>query len=333
MSDQFKLLNQYRKGSYKKDEKQEAFLESFNTYLLEREKDEYKNYPIQHPYIFVIGAPRSGTTLLTQLISNTFEISYINNLAARFFLAPLHGMRFAKSVLGNQRNEDFSSDYARTAGLNGIHEFGYFWRYWLNKNTFDDITQAKENENNIDWETIKNVLATLQHETNQPFIFKNIYSSYHIPKFVDLLDKVIFISIERDEIDTAISILNARKKYNSDLNIWWSYQPIEYNELKDKDYWIQIAGQIHYLRSYYNQELQKIPDKNRLQIDYREMCDNPQSVIKKIQTKCSLHKDYQLPIIKTPPTNFSYRTHQDAKENRIIFREKFNEIKKFSRYS
>src|SRR6056297_2325285 len=126
MQEDFKNLNQYRKESYKKDEKQENFLEEFNKYLLKKEINEYKDFPVKYPFLFVIGAPRSGTTLLTQLIANSFDVSYINNLAARFFLAPLYGIKFSKTVLGEAKQSDFQSNYARTGNLSDIHEFGYF---------------------------------------------------------------------------------------------------------------------------------------------------------------------------------------------------------------
>jgi len=326
MKEDFKDLNKYRKNAYKKDENQENFLEDFNKYLLEKEIKEYDDYPVKYPFLFVIGAPRSGTTLLTQLIANTFDISYINNLSARFFLAPLHGIRFSKTVLGDTRKSSFHSDYARTQGLNEIHEFGYFWRYWLNKHTFDDITYAKENEDQIDWSGVKKVLSTLQNETNRPFVFKNIFGSYHMKKFVEIIDKSIFIYIERDELDTAVSILNARKKYNTDLNIWWSYQPLEYESLKNLDYWSQIAGQIYYLQRFYKKEMNELPEENYLTLSYKQMCTNPASVIEKIRRKCKMHDNYDIPIENEPPENFFYRTYDNSKEEKKIFKERFGKF-------
>lgn len=327
MNENFKDLNKYRKKNYKKDEKQENFLEDFNNYLLKKEIKEYQDYPVNYPFIFVIGAPRSGTTLLTQLIANTFDISYINNLAARFFLAPLHGLRFSNTILGDTRKSSFHSDYARTQGLNEIHEFGYFWRYWLNKHTFDDITYAKEKEDDIDWKGVKKVLSTLQHETNRPFVFKNIYGSYHMKRFTNLLGKTIFIYIERDELDTAVSILNARKKYNTDLNIWWSYQPLEYNQIKDLDYWGQIAGQIYYLQQFYLKEMEGIPEKNVLKISYKKMCDNPASIIDQIKQKCKEHDAFDIPVINDVPEKFPYRKYENSDKEKNIFREKFEALR------
>jgi len=326
MQKHFTNLNKYRKGSYKKNEKQENFLEDFNQYLFKKEINEYVDYPVKHPFLFVIGAPRSGTTLLTQLIANSFDISYINNLIARFYLAPLHGIRFSNTVLGDVRGSNFISDYARTNRLNEIHEFGYFWRYWLNKNTFDDITYSKEKENEIDWKGMKKVLTSLQHETNRPFVFKNIYGSYHMQKFIEILKNVVFIYIERDRLDTAVSILNARNKYNTDLNVWWSYQPLEYEQIKNSDYWTQISGQIYYLQKFYLKEMSQLPEKNYLKVSYKQMCENPHSVIEKIKNKCRMHDDYEIPILNEPPEKFTYRTYKDSVKERKIFNEKFEQL-------
>ncbi|MCB0031474.1 MAG: sulfotransferase, partial [Anaerolineales bacterium] len=43
--------------------------------------------------LFVVGAPRSGTTLLYQLLATRFAVSYFNNFTARFTAAPLLGQK------------------------------------------------------------------------------------------------------------------------------------------------------------------------------------------------------------------------------------------------
>ncbi len=318
-------FNRYRKDHYKKDAKEENFLEGFNNYLLKKEEKEYKDYPVEYPFIFVIGAPRSGTTLLTQLIASAFDIGYINNLAARFYLAPLHGLRFSRSVLGEKRETAFQSDYARTHNLADIHEFGYFWKYWLNKYTVDDIVQSSSNEKDLNWTALKNVLATLQNENNKPFIFKNIYGAYHMQKMVSVLKKVIWVYIERDKLDTAISILNARKKYNTDLNVWWSYYPLEYYDIKDMDYTWQIAGQIYYLQRYYMSEFEKLPEKNCLKVSYEELCYSPQAIIKKIRKKSIAH-GFDIPIGGQIPNSFPIKTYDDFSEEKRIFSNRFDQF-------
>lgn len=141
------------------------------------------------------------------------------------------------------------------------------------------------------------------------------------------MQKVLFIYIERDELDTAVSILNARKKYNTDLNVWWSYQPLEYESIKDQDYWTQIAGQIYYLQRFYKREMERLPARNHLSVTYKEMCMNPGAVIEKIQEKCKLHEKFDLPVVNQPPEQFPYRQYNDSTEEKNIFKAKLDDLR------
>ena len=76
---------------------------------------------------------------------------------------------------------------------------------------------------------MRSVLARIQQEFDKPMVFKNIFGSYHLSKLKEILESVVYVYIERDPLDSAISILQARQKYYSDLNTWWSYSPIEYD--------------------------------------------------------------------------------------------------------
>ena len=60
------------------------FLEQLNQYLISFDLYRQRGYDIVQPFVFVVGAPRSGTTLLTQVIAHCFDAGYICNLTARF---------------------------------------------------------------------------------------------------------------------------------------------------------------------------------------------------------------------------------------------------------
>jgi len=320
MSPSLRDLNQKRKPGYRKNTEEEDFILEMNQLLRDREVALYQDYPIHHPFLFVFGLPRSGTTLISQLIAYVFDIGYINNLIARFWLAPLHGIKLSRIILGTEKQINFQSDYARTFQIGDVHEFGYFWRYWLKKETLEDITRVEEREKDIDWKGLKKVLANMQHEFNKPMVFKNIFGSYHIKKLTQILDKVLYIYIKREPLDVAVSILDARKKYYDDLNTWWSYTPVEYEEIKDLNYWEQIAGQIYFLNRYYNRQLQTLDMGNYIEVDYKAMCKNPDFVVEQIQQKCQDKLGYYLKIDRQPPTMFPYRTYTDRDEEKEIFR-------------
>lgn len=328
MSDHLRELNKARTGAFKKNEQSEDFLEGFNRYLLKKEQQEYRPHPIEHPFIFVLGLPRSGTTLISQLIANSLDTGYINNLAARFYLAPLHGVRFARAVLGEKHATDYRSRYAHTDNLSDIHEFGYFWRHWLQKEKLGDVARAEEQEALIRWQDLKACLSTLQHEFGKAMVFKNIFGSYHMPKLRELLGKALFVYIERDELDVACSILDARRKYYGDnLDTWWSYAPPEVEQLQEEHYWKQIAGQVHYLKQYYYNEFEKLPEGSVVKIDYAELCRDPESVTRSIQQALHEQFDYELPLRKAPPRSFDFRSYDNRNQEKQKFESLLNDLR------
>ena len=106
-------------------------------------------------------------------------------------------------------------------------------------------------------------------------VAKNMLGAYHMPRLRRELGKVLFVCIERDPLDACVSILDARRKYYSDPDAWWSYVPVEYPLLKDLDPWEQIAGQVHYLGAYYDRELAAVGADAADPGVYQELCGDP----------------------------------------------------------
>lgn len=327
MSISHENLNKQRSEQYRKPPEEENFLEQFNDHLVSFEQKTYRDITPSLPFIFVIGPPRSGTTLLTQLIAHCLDVGYINNLAARFWKAPVTGIKFANSVLDVEEFSAFQSHYGSTEQLADIHEFGYFWRHWLKKDAFENIKNARQMEDQIDWSGLRKTLANMQAQFNKPMVFKNIFGSYHIPKLNELLGQTLWISIERDPLDTAISILKARQKYYDDPNRWWSYVPPQYEKIIDKDYWEQIAGQIHYLKQYYRSEFENMNEPRRgLTITYEQLCEKPGKVLEQVKSQIMDLYGIDTPIAQQPPTDFEHHSYDDHAEEKSRFKKIFDRM-------
>ncbi len=319
MATTFEELYAKRKAAYAKDAVGEEFLQALNEDLQLRELELYRDGEAEHPFVFVVGLPRSGTTLVSQLLAYCLDAGYINNFAARFWLAPVHGLRLARLIAGDAAGGSFESDYARTKSLLDIHEFGYFWRHWLKKQTFDDVVHAQEREHEIDWPGLRRTLVNVQNELGKPFVAKNMLGAYHMPKLREILEKVIYVYIERDPLDVAVSILDARRKYYSDPNSWWSYVPVEYPLLKDRDYWEQIAGQVHYLTRFYERALDEVGEAGVVNVAYEELCRDPGSVLEGVAERAASVYGYPVRIGQAPPEAFPFREHADRQEDKQRF--------------
>lgn len=294
-------LNKFRRNDKRKDPSQEDYLLNLNRYLQQKEARNYLDITESiHPYIFVYGLPRSGTTVLAQFLAKCFDVGYINNFMARFWLSPVTGIRLSKIIQGDKRNISLESEYATTNDPHDIHEFGYFWRHWLKKDTIDDHLNISEVEKNINWQDLKKVLLNIQHTFEKGIVMKNIFGAYHIERMSTLFNQILFVYIERDPLDNAISILEARKKFFDDLSLWWSIIPLEYNELKNIPYMKQIAGQVFYLRKFYNESIQKLNGENIIKITYEDLCHNPGKVIDMIKDHFITRWNYDLNVINKP---------------------------------
>ncbi|MFC2087477.1 sulfotransferase [Bacteroidota bacterium] len=304
-------LNKLRKEKYYKNPEEEGFLLHLNKYLQQKEISEYKENPEKHIWLFVFGLPRSGTTVLAQVLAHSFDVGFINNFMARFWLAPVMGIKLSQVIYNQQKSSSFESEYAGTSNIQDIHEFGYFWRYWLKKDKVADYLDIKKTEKSIQWDNLRKTLLNIQATFDKSICMKNIFGAFHIEKFISILEKVIFIYIERDPLDNAISILEARKKFYADINTWWSIIPPEFERLKNLSYMDQIAGQIYYLRKLYENQINKLGENHIIRIKYKDLCDEPEMVLQRIKQKASENWNYTLNLVNVP-SKFRYKTHNET---------------------
>jgi hypothetical protein len=319
-------LNAKRRDKYYKDPAQEKRILEMNRTLFEAEFRQYKNEAPRYPFLFVFGVPRSGTTISAQILASCLDVGYINNLVARFYLAPLHGLALSNS-LHIPKKSSFKSEFAATEDIADLHAFGYFWRYWLKKETVHDFTHAAEKESEIDWAGLRLTLCNIQQAFSKPMVLKNLFGSYHIPKFCQMLENTIFVYIERDDVDTAISILEARKRFYDDLNLWWSNIPLEYEKLQSRDYWVQIGGQVFYLKRFYKQQMSMVHEKHIVRLKYEDLCANPMDAITAIQRHVSEHFHITIELIQPPP-HLPFRSYKDRETEISRFKEIFEMLDK-----
>jgi hypothetical protein len=273
--------------AFQKDPQDEDFLARFNGALVPFEQGNYQDLPEAYPCVYIVGAPRSGTTLASQLLSFHLDVGYISNLVAAFWQAPVTGLRLAKKLLPVSAETSYVSTFGRTQGLHEPHEFGYFWSQMLG---YADMQQREPAfEDSIDWDNMRRVLINMTHAVAKPLVFKPFLLGYHITRTVQVLPKSIFVRITRDPLDNALSILKMRRKYASSLEEWVSLKPREYPQLKDASPFEQIAGQVYFLNKMLDAQLQQLDAANYLNVPYERLCDEPRAVIADIQTRLAAH--------------------------------------------
>lgn len=250
--------------------------------------------PVQHklscplepkwPVACVVGAPRSGTTVLLQLLASTGAFSYPSNLVARFAYAPYLGARIQQMLFdpGYDSQGDFAdirstvnltSDLGKSKGALSTNEFQHFFRCHIP--TYDPCYLSPDQLKETNFEGISKGLASLEYAFELPFATKAVLLQFNIPAFAERLPQLFFIYQTREPLLIMQSLLLARKRYYGNCNTWWSVKPKEYSLLKKMDVYYQIAGQVYFTEKAITSGLQAIPKERQMKVSYRDICKNP----------------------------------------------------------
>ena len=230
--------------------------------------------------VWIIGPPRSGTTLLYQMLINSFEFAYFTNFTSKFYTAPIIAFWLQTQRLQNgSASVGYSSRYGRTDEPLGPHEAGKFWYRWFPNG--DQVFVPSGYLQGAAQRSFRNEIAGIGHVTGRPVLFKNVFNSVRIAPIIETFPDAGFLICHRNPLDTAQSILRGRTKLHQDKGHWIGVRPAEYEKLRHAPYDEQIAGQIYYTYKQIETDRRKWP-KNFFDVHYKEMCDNPQGTAIKI---------------------------------------------------
>lgn len=278
-----------------------------------------------HP-VFVIGPPRSGTTLLYQVLVNRFNFVYLNNLASKFYTAPTIGMWLSKRIgaLLPRESLGYDSRYGKTESILGPNEAGEFWYRWFPKGEHVYVPPKATSHKSI-LELQRHVLS-ISKRFGASMIFKNTYNSMRIAPIMEAFPEAVFLVSQRDPLDTAQSILEGRLKGNGNKNDWWSVPPREVNEIKKHPYWEQVVEQVYYIYKQIEEDSQRYGEDRFLYVSYRGLCEDTRETLENVQKFFNKHGVNAL-IKDEVPESFPYSNGKridDAEYARL--QQKVNEL-------
>lgn len=308
--------------------KDSTFVNRLNEGLKSIEDELSSDFEEVMPNIFIIGLPRSGTTLLAQVLFNNLDIACTNNLMAKFWDTPFTGARLSKMVISGKSN-NYKSNYGKTENIMEPHEYSWFWQSRFAIKDFEnyDIEAAHKK---INWKKVKMDLLGISNILEAPVVHKPLeIITYHLEHFYALFSKAIFIYIKRDLEDVAISLTQARLDYYGDVNLWWGSYPEKkyYNRIKSLSYDQQIAGQVFYLNQLYTKKLAGISDNRLIEISYQELCESPHSLLEKVRLM-SIESGYEIMQTGTPNSFVPVFEKNDKK----YFQNVLTELHKLQQY-
>lgn len=267
--------------AFAKDAADEDFLEHLNLLLEPHERAGIDPHADEvMPTLHVVGSPRSGTTLMYQLVASGLDVGYVNNLSAAFWLAPTYGVRLARKLGVASLRSSFSSQFGRTSGVSEPHEFGYFWSHHLR---YPDMRQRDAaHEATVDWARLRATLIAMTAAHGAPMTFKPMLMAWHMDAMVRHMPRTCFVWVRRDPRDTALSLLKMRRSLYGDETRWASLHP-RAPGLDDEPPASQVAAQVLLVERAIGDSAARLGPGHVLEVPYERLCAQPVDVLRDVR--------------------------------------------------
>lgn len=228
--------------------------------LLEKKYFIYNKQEAFSP-VFIIGAPRTGSTILYQALTNAYQFAYIDNIASAWHRNLRFGLWLSNKKYGDKPHNNFEAEHGNTLKFGGHapSECGQFWYRWLPKDRHfidhHEITPRMLNE------IRKEVLGASAY-LKRPLLFKNLNMGQRLRLVHKAFPDAKIIFVRRDPRFVTRSILKARKKVGAREGQWWSIMPPNVDHLLTLPEEQMCVAQVYYLERQIEEDLALFPTHN-----------------------------------------------------------------------
>jgi hypothetical protein len=243
--------------------------------------------PLPQPPIFVVGAPRSGSTLLYQLLTDRFDVGYLANGHAQQPGAPSLVERRRGLVRGRRGAVgDYDSSFGGTAGELGPSECGPFWYRFFPRRphyvTAEDFPTASRRE-------LRAAVGAFVEACGRPVVYKNLVNTARMDAIAAALPEALFIDIHRDLATNARSLLESRAGVAGSYDAWWSVEPPGIDSLRELPVHEQVVEQVRALEALVAQVENAIGPERVLHLSYEDLCADPRAELERIASFAAAH--------------------------------------------
>lgn len=248
--------------------------------------------------VFVIGPPRSGTTLVYQLLQRAVGARAWTNRDAHLYAAPY--LALARSPAGPTARS-FTSQHGRTADPSDVHEGAQLWYRWFDGGrspwgqTLDPAAAC----------AMRTELRWCARAAGQTVAWKNTYNSARVEALAAALPEAVFVVVERDVFATAASILTARDRAGA--RAWWSLPVPGYEALQSQSRERQAVAQV--VRTYHGIDTaMAVLGREPVRVCYESLCDDPAGTLSGLRATLLARGVRLAPPSPMAAERFSYRS-------------------------
>lgn len=258
--------------------------------------------------IFMLGAPRTGSTVLYQIVVNNFNLFYISNFINDYFSQyPMTG-GYLDRLLNPRATVSYQSYYGKTAGQFEPSEGSQFFKFWYGGRHPSEIYSKDILSEKRAY--IQKVFQYYSNISNRPLIFKNAWNCFRIKNILEMFPSSIFIWVRRDVEESAKSDLVARYRRGGG-HVWNSATTKDFLNIQKRPFCEQVVEQQLAYNKTIQRDLLKYAASRYIEVWYEDVVVNCQQELGAID---SFFKDKGLDVAKNPLKRIS---SEDVLKSRI----------------
>ena len=249
--------------------------------------------------IFIIASPRTGSTVLYQLIVDLFELPYISNFTNKyFFRVPVPGFFIQKFF---RPSISLESSYGKTKGRFEPSEASNLMKYWFGGNQPSQINSTeilKGREQSLQ----RTLRASQRLYNGKPLVIKNAWNCFRIPYLAKTFPAARFIWQRRDIYQSALSDLKARYANKGSPTEWNSATPANVKQLLTRPPFEQVIENQYEFNQAISNAFVHIAPERTLNVWYEDLMEDSKAEIDQISTFLSLMNSKE-PGTLAPPSS------------------------------
>lgn len=236
--------------------------------------------------LFIIGPPRSGSTLFYQLMINRFDFAYLTNFHCLLYGFPALFQFFVGKFLKKFPRSSYTSTHGQVQGIWAPSECGDFWYRWFRR--FPTYTPIGDiNLDNL--QSLRRVIVGLTQTFKKTILFKNLLCALRLRPLAEIFPEALYIVTRRDTLYNAQSLLLARQRVLGNLEKWWAMEPPNIEELRNLEPEKQVVRQIEEIHALIERDAEIIGKDKFLFVEYEDLCTSPHDVLEQVHLFLTRH--------------------------------------------
>lgn len=261
-------------------------------------------------HIYILGSPRTGSTVLYQLISRAFPNHlYISNQCNEEYSTNIleYFDKYGDEIRNYKKRISYKNSYGKTEHFYEPSEGSAVFNNWFGgDHPSETASKNFVSGKRADFTETHNAISNIH---NAFLVTKNVWNCFRIQSLVTTDVPIFFIWIRRGLFDSAISDLDARYAETNSGGTWTPATTKHHHEIERLPSYMQAVEHQYHLNSSIGDSLAEFAQNNHIEVWFEDLCKDPKNTMFQIAKKAGAQGELISSVVPQELTPGKRRLH------------------------